>query len=88
MNRRQFFKRVAATCAAAVVAPAVLVKAKRPDIVKVPWVMLSTSYSWDELELLRYKNQTRAVIFDEFDKDHPQYWSLTNGKWWSRETPN
>lgn len=86
MDRRQFFKRVAATCVVAVVVPATLMGIKKP--LKVKWTRLSTQYRWDELERLRNKNRVKMIIFDEFAKGHPQYWSLINKKWWGRETTN
>ena len=82
MNRRTFFKRIVATCAAAVVVPVVLMKTRkskpifkpgsRPGSIKIPeWMMR-------ELTPMGRCYTT----YDEFGKDHPQYWSLINRKWY------
>lgn len=52
MNRRNFLKSLGAACGAVVVAPAVLLKARKKPI-KVPWVHYHTEYHYSNDEFVR-----------------------------------
>lgn len=61
MNRRQFLKRISATCAAVVAVPVVLMAGRKKPAVKVPWVRLNTHYKWDKLKISGEQSKNAVI---------------------------